>query len=419
MVSLMYPALQKFYNALKQLERFSLENSFFDNIGCIDTFLTEYRSTTFVLQKSLGRKDNPIYTKNLEEYLCKDENVSDWLKNNRNIVDHENPFRLKKILRVTIFDSGNAVEFKKYEQTVEDRTPIGNYLQAIRHTFLSIAAPEVYFAAQYVFVDEEGNDELNIFDFIENGVVVMWHFLHAMKSDLKDESEIATKLMGDIDAMIQSMPNRWITDVIDYCYYRRDDSFERGESLNLMMPDIRMPVKFFLQQVQQLSSSVTSFYEAFVYLHTYTYIEQKHHILNTFFIEYRDGTYQTIAFLASIRTTMYRYINKVASFIKSNDIVNVYLVTETVGYGGIEMKSMPAFLQLNYKEKMAYRAKTFLSFYKITQIGGIEPLVIDADSLVDRLSVSVVIGKMKYPQEYEIHNVMLTPIVESFKAKLL
>ena len=168
-----------------------------------------------------------------------------------------------------------------------------------------------------------------------------------------------------------------------------------------------------------MSSSVTSFYEAFVYLHTYTYIEQKHHILNTFFIEYRDGTYQTIAFLASIRTTMYRYINKVASFIKSNDIVNVYLVTETVGYGGIEMKSMPAFLQLNYKEKMAYRAKTFLSFYKITQIGGIEPLVIDADSLVDRLSVSVAIGKMKYPQEYEIHNVMLTPIVESFKAKLL
>ena len=415
----MFPALQKFYNALKQMERFSLENSFFDNIGCIDTFLTEYRSTTFVLQKSLGRKDHPIYTKNLEEYLCKDEIVSDWLKNNRNIVDHESPFRLKKILRVTIYDSGNAVEFKKYEQTVEDEIPIGDYLQSIRHTFLSIAAPEVYFSAQYVFVDEEGNDELNIFDFIERGVVAMWHFLHAMKSDLKDESKIASKLMGDIDVMIQSMPQRWITDVIDYCYYRRDDGFERGEWYHLMMPDIRIPVGIFLQQAQQMSSTVTSFYEAFVYLHTYAFIEQKHHILNTFFVEYGDGTYQTLAFLTSIRTTMYRYINKVANLIKSNEIVNVYLVTETVGYGGFDMKSMPMFMQLNYKEKIAYRAKTFLSFYKITQIGVIEPLVIDADSLVDRLSVSLAMEQMRNPQGYEIHNIMLTPIVESFKAKLL
>ena len=419
MNSLMFPALQKFYNALKQLKRFSLENSFFDNIGCIDTFLTEYRSTTFVLQNSLGRKDHPVYTKNLEEILCVDRNVSDWLKNNRNIVDHESPFRLKKILRVTIYDSRKAVEFKKYEQTVENEMPIGDYLQAIRHTFLSIAAPEIYFSAQYVFVAEDGNEELNIFDFIERGVIAMWHFLHAMKSDLKDESEIATKLMGDIDVMIQSMPIRWITDVIDYCYYRRDDSFERGERFNLMMPDVRIPVWLFIQQAQQLSSTVTSFYEAFVYLHAYAYIEQKHHVMNTFFIEYGDGTYQTLVFHASIRTTMYRYINKVANLIKSNDIVNVYLVTEIVSYGGIDVKSMPAFMQLDYKERIAYRTKTSLSFYKITQIGGIEPVVIDADSLVDRLSVSVVMGKMKNSQEYEIHNVALTPIVESFKAKLL
>ena len=121
-----------------------------------------------------------------------------------------------------------------------------------------------------------------------------------------------------------------------------------------------------------------------------------------------------IGFLMSIRTTMYRYINRVANLIKSNKIVNVFLVTETVGYGGYDMKSMPEFLQLNYKEKMRYRTKIF---YKVTQLGEIEPVVIDADALVYRLSVSVAMGSMKHPQECEVYNVMMTPIVESFKAK--
>lgn len=419
MDSLMFPALQKFYNSLKQLRRFSLENSFFDNIGCIDTFLSEYRSSTLALQTSLGGSNNPIYLKNLDEYLIKDERIARWLNEQRVTVTHKHPFFLKKVLRIIIYDSGNAVEFKKYEQTIENQTPVGNYLQDIRNTFLSIATPEVCFSVQYVFVDEDRNEESNIFDYIETGVVAMWSFLHAMKADLHDDSEVAVKLMSDIDEMIQSMPHRWTIDVIDYCYYKKDDSFEKGESLNLMMPDFRIPVEMFVHQIQQLSTTVSSFFEAFIYFHAYAYIEQKHHILNTFFIEYGDGKYQTIAFLATTRTTMYRYINRVSNLIKTNNITNVYLVTEFVGYGGFDMKSMLKFIQLNYKEKMVYRTKTFLSFYKITSHGKIESIFIDADTLVDRLSVSVAMSNIKSSQGYEMYNVMLTPIVKTFKAKMV
>ena len=85
----MIPALQKFYSALKQLKQFSVENDFFDNVSCIDIFLTEYRSVTFVLQKSLGRKDDPVYIKNRDNYLKGDKTLSDWFIDQRNIVDHE------------------------------------------------------------------------------------------------------------------------------------------------------------------------------------------------------------------------------------------------------------------------------------------------------------------------------------------
>ena len=115
----MIPALQKFYNALKHLYQFSKESSFFDNVGSIDVFLSEYRSTTLVLQASIGGPDNPIYKKNLDNILLKDKDVIKWLNDNRVIVIHNHPFKLKKIFRVTIYDSANAVIFKQYEQDIE------------------------------------------------------------------------------------------------------------------------------------------------------------------------------------------------------------------------------------------------------------------------------------------------------------
>ena len=141
------PSLQKFYNALKHLEQFSVESSFFDNIGCIDVFLSEFRSTTLVLQESLGGSQDPIYLKNLNEYLLKDEKTAKWLNNQRVTVIHKHPFSLKKILRIVIYDTGRAIEFKRYEQTLEDDKPIENYEQVIRETFLSLSIPEICFSA--------------------------------------------------------------------------------------------------------------------------------------------------------------------------------------------------------------------------------------------------------------------------------
>ena len=418
MKSLMYPALQKFYSALKHLMRFATENSFFDNIGCLDSFLSEFRSCTLTLQTSLGDQNHPDYIKNRDEYLLKDEMIAKWMNDHRVTVVHKHPFSLKKVLRIVIYDYGNAVVFKKYEQSLEKEEPVSNYLQEIRDTLLSKLSPEINFSAQYVFVDDEDVNEVNIFDFIESGIIAMWQFLHVMKNDLEDNSDVATTLMREIDSLVLSLPPRWEMDVVDYCYYRSDNSFERGWSLMMALPDVRIPTDVFLKTMNQMSANVETFYEAFIYCHTLAYIEQKHHLLTTFFIEYEDGTYQNINFAASIRTTMYRFINRVASIISKRKVVNVYLVTETVSYGGFGRQSIPVFLQLNYKERTAYRNKTYLTFYKVTRLGEIETVMMDADSLVDRLSVSVAMGNMNQSQFSSHYSVMLTPIVESFKAKL-
>lgn len=414
-MSKLLPALQKFYNAVKHLNRFALENSFIENIGCLDVFLSEYRSTTFVLQKSLGGAADPVYQKNLNEYLLNDKSLCKWFNDQRVEVIHNHPFYLKRILRVVIYDQGNARVFKEYVQTIENEEHIGDYLEELRNTFMAIATPEIYFSAQYLFTDIEDQKEHNIFDLVERGVAAMWRFLHAMKVDLAENSEIEKKLMEDIDEIVKKIPQRWMIDAMDYCYYRDSDSFERGQSYTMHLPSIRIPIEYFIGHSKQLSKTLDSFYDCFVYFHTYAYMSQNRNLLTTFFIEYNDGTYLTIAFTASLRTTMYRYINKVARMVENGDVIAVYLATETVGYGEIDMHNFDNFLQLNYEEKKRYRKKDFLTFYMVTSGGIIIPSIIDTENLVDQLSISVAMGNIKSDSDMHLYDVMMTPIVDSFK----
>jgi len=170
-----------------------------------------------------------------------------------------------------------------------------------------------------------------------------------------------------------------------------------------------------MEQAKQLNKTLDSFYDCFIYFHTYAYLFQNRNLLTTFFLEYEDGTYLTIAFTASLRTTMYRFINRVAEQVEKGDITSVYLATETVGYGDIEIQNFDQFLQLNYEEKKKYRTKDYLTFYMIT-IGGVTiPAIIDTDKLVDQLSISVAMGSMKTEDQLHLYDVMMTPIVEAFK----
>lgn len=417
-MSKLLPALQKFYNALRHLEQFSLESSFFDNIGALDVFLSEFRSVTFVLQKSLGGNQDPVYQKNLSEYLLRDVRVAEWLNEQRTNVVHKYPFNLKKILRVFIYAWGNAFEFKRFDQTIEDEKPIGDYEQMIRNTILSIATPEICFSAQYLFVDDKDDKEINIFDLIEPGVTSMWMFLHAMKLDLHEDGDVVNQLMKRIDEIYLRKPQRWMSDAVDYCYYRTTDSFERGQSGAMIIPDARISVSRFIDYVKALHAPVEGFFDAFIWIHSWIYIRQNHELMNTFFIEYSDGTYHTIPFVATLRTTMYRFINKMAQLISDNEITNVFLVTEMVGYDTNAQKNMGKFLQLNYREREYFRTKDFLAFFKVSCLGKETSLMIDSDDLIDRLSISAAMGKAKEKEIEAAPSVMLAPIVKSFKDKL-
>ena len=417
-MSKLLPSLQKYYNALHHLEQFSVRSSFFDNIGCLDVFLSEFRSVTLVLQESLGSNQDPVYLKNLNEYLLKDERVAKWLNDQRVTVIHKHPFKLKKILRVIIYDTGRAIEFKRFEQTLEEQEPIGDFEKMIRETFLSLPVPEINFSAQYLFVDEDDHQEISIFDLIEPGVIAMWRFLHAMKNDLPEESEVESMLLKTIDESVMKNPRRWLFDSLDYCYYRSTDSFERGSLISLILPEIRTKVSAFMDLAKISKAPISDFYDAFIWMHSMMYFMQKGNLMSTFFVEFNDETYLTLTFAASLRTTMYRHINRVAEMVTNGDVINVYLVTEMVSYPSLKDPKMKDFFQLNYREKEKLRQKTLLSFYKITDNGDVLPVMFDADSLIEALRTCVKKGSIRPEEEQDNGSViMLTPIINSFKTR--
>lgn len=92
---LLLPVCQKLYAALASLERFSKGQDLYDNIACIDSFLSEYRNVTFVLQKSLTHTGYISLYENLRDKYLKNDQCS-WLVKKRNEVLKERPFSLEK-----------------------------------------------------------------------------------------------------------------------------------------------------------------------------------------------------------------------------------------------------------------------------------------------------------------------------------
>ena len=61
MPDIIYPMLQKYYNALNSLNALNITKNIFESIPLIDNFFAEFRNITFVMQKSFN-------TKELKEY---------------------------------------------------------------------------------------------------------------------------------------------------------------------------------------------------------------------------------------------------------------------------------------------------------------------------------------------------------------
>ena len=137
MGDLLLPAYQKLYAALQSLERFSKGQDLFENIACIDSFLSEFRNVTFVLQKSLAHTEYISEYYVLRDKYLKNDDCS-WLVDKRNQVTKENPFNLEKSFVLTLYLPNGAGVFPTDPYTIEDEEDYSSIIEMVKRkeTFL-------------------------------------------------------------------------------------------------------------------------------------------------------------------------------------------------------------------------------------------------------------------------------------------
>lgn len=322
MPGLLFPAYQKFYSALSNLERFDKESNFFDNISAIDNFFNEYRNITFSIQKSL--KQTPFfsaYEKNRDLYL-----TDHWFVEKRNETIKQKPFDLIKEIAITLYlpFGGFKVYEKKY--SVANDLPLESIFEELKDQLRKINSDEVNFSVSYSF-HEVGSD-IELLERALQGVASMKRFMEAMEQDVKEQCPLCDQLKKRInDIHLTDVPLDFLL-VSDYTYYPEKDYFDKAERINMFLSLTNKKVA----NHQPLSSLTKA--EHFNYDGTaFGNFTLMHAILRTIcpggdimpviMVVYDDNTYDLDAFHTTMKTTVYRKLMEAARLVDEQNVAEI------------------------------------------------------------------------------------------------
>jgi len=333
MPGLLYPAYQKFYSALRNLERFDKEADFFDNVSCLDGFFSEYRNVTFVIQSQLKHTKHFVLYERARDAYLKDH----WFVEKRNETIKQIPFQLVKSITLTMYSPSDEIVVSEREFTVDDDVPLDSLKDQIAAAFSLSPFPEVFFSATYSF-HELGSD-VDLLKKLLDGISSMRDFLEEMDRGVGEECERCEELKARSENLIQilRLPRDFLlTD--DYVFYKPDGRFEKADRLTLLGPNggkfVRHRPLSDLTKANHFNFNGTAF-GTFSLMHALMRaIRPGMDIMPAILIVYDDETYDLDAFHASIKTTMYRKLNEAAKTVMQGGVSEVcyeslYIVLDT------------------------------------------------------------------------------------------
>lgn len=410
MEDLLLPAYQKLYAALQSLERFSKGQDLFANIACIDSFLSEFRNITFVLQKSLAHTEYISEYKNLRDKYLKTEDCS-WLVEKRNQVTKEEPFRLEKSFVLTLYLPNGAGVFPTEPYTIEDEDDYSSIIEMVKRVIEGIPSIEVFFSVEFIY--REIGSERNLFSTVDHGIDAIIALLEELNKVINGEISKTRKLVLEkIKGLhFHRLPKEyWFID--DYVFYRQDRVFEKGARCEMVLP--YSPVSSYkklcdMMGIKNEGNYIEESFRAFELMHIATFTMQKK-LLPTIMTLKGDGTLSIVSYDASIKTTTYRKINDIAGEIQNGaPIVAVFHVSEMVLYND------PEAYNLDYSYRSQGEHIDLLSFNMVTREGTASYCI---------CSEAIVEGKKDclFPTLTKVDTAVsvsfMNPLVEAFKKRV-
>lgn len=407
MGDLLLPAYQKLYAALQSLERFSKGQDLFENIACIDSFLSEFRNVTFVLQKSLAHTEYISEYYVLRDKYLKNDDCS-WLVDKRNQVTRENPFNLEKSFVLTLYLPNGAGVFPTDPYTIEDEEDYSSIIEMVKRVIEGIPSIEVFFSVEFVY--RERGSERNLFGTIDHGIDAIMAMLKELNQTIDGEvsktRETVLEKINDLH-FHRTPKDFWFID--DYVFYRKDHVFEKGTRCEMIMPynpESSYKVLCNMVGIKNEGNYVEETFRAFELMHIATFTMQKK-LMPTIMTLKNDGTVAIVSYDASIKTTTYRKINEIAREIRNGaPIVAVFHVCEMLLYNDPEA----------YNQDYAYRSQgehtDLLSFNMVTKEGAAN-YCISSEALLDRKENCLFPTLTKVDTAVSVS--FLNPLVEAFE----
>lgn len=406
MSSLLYPAMQKLYSALSSLEKFSKENNFFENISSLDTFFSEFRNITFVLQKSLS------HTKFIDDYnKLRDEYLSEcrWFIEKRNETTKQQPFQLVKKIDISVYLPYQKLEICSYEFTVEDDVEMSTLFDELKQLFSKLHPIEVFFSAKFSFY--ESDTKIDIYEKISFGINQIKLLLDELKIRINENCSLCNKLESAIKKFHFGVTLKDMFLTNDYVYYPKTDLFERAERMalsthgvNVSMP--RMPINN--GRWHMFGSKDTSFFDKFVVMHVLIGTAD---LMPTIMIVYEDETYEMDTYHSTNKTTGYRKINEAAKKISSDNVKEVYVMHT---YTSIE--SVDKIYQMTSKERLQRGTQDILVFMKVDSDLNKEEYFFEEKNI---RCENYLVGKLREGSKKHLAygKLNMQPIIRAFKSK--
>lgn len=196
MADLIYPILQKYYNALNSLKSLNVTKDIFESIPLIDNFFAEFRNITFVMQKSFNTMElKEYYRIKQEEFL--NNNSLRWFIDKRNETVKENPFKLEKEVEVYAYLPDFCGKIIDSRLSIDNDIPLETLEQVIK-TYLTKynKNSDIYFSIDILF--KENGSEIDIYSRIKNGIIIMDNFIKAVLTDYPCNCSKCTNIIEKI-----------------------------------------------------------------------------------------------------------------------------------------------------------------------------------------------------------------------------
>jgi hypothetical protein len=378
---LMFTAYQKFFSALNCINQFRTENNSFINVSYLDSFFSEFRNITFVLQKCIpGGASNPFYKENRELYFSSE--TMKWFIYKRDQVIHKYPVSLLRLFQLEVYGPSSYLTKKTYFYDDEDH-PKEDIQKALIRILSSINQEvEINFSVRHLIVDKHNLQDLDMMHLIRQGISTMWDFLKSMKIAFNDYSSSLLLIEEKITHLLEIVLNNEILFVTDYLYIVPEKKLIPASvglvsfGVNNKKQRLSNLIRTFQDYTFNLEDNIELF-KWFVFQNIPLFGIGLKDLMSTFFISFTDSTYVLKPFFSSVRATTYRLINEVASIVENGDVKAVVFMCEAYVY---EVSDYDKIADINYEERKKQAKKEVVIFDLISE-ANILSLTIDPSKI--------------------------------------